>query len=85
MFAHFDDGVIHIHGNGRHLLEAVSTITRLNAIWPGDDIGFPPAFDILDELKKLTGDVPLILKKFLFIISLRSLKNMTFPEVFFTK
>ena len=30
--AHFDGGVIHIHGNGRHLLAAVSTIRGLKAI-----------------------------------------------------
>ena len=62
MFANFDGGVLHIHGNGRHLLEAVSTITGLKAIWLGDDIGFPPAIDVLHELKKQTGDVPLVLQ-----------------------
>ena len=56
----FDGGVLHIHGNGRHLLEAVSTIQGLKAILLGDDKGFPLAFDVLGELQARTGDVPLV-------------------------
>ncbi len=55
----FDGGVVHIHGNGRHLLEAASTIKGLKAILLLDDIGIPPAFDVLHELKPRVGDVPL--------------------------
>lgn len=58
----FDGGVLHIHGNGRHLLEAVSTIKGLKAIFLGDDKGFPSAFDVLDELQARTGDVPLVVQ-----------------------
>jgi hypothetical protein len=58
ILAHFDGGVIHIHGNGRHLLEAASTLRGLKAILLLDDVGFPKAFDILQELKSRTGDVP---------------------------
>lgn len=60
IFAQFDGGVLHIHGNGRHLLEAVSTVRGLKAIYLGDDRGFAPAFEILDQLKRRTGDLPLI-------------------------
>ena len=60
VFSHFEGGVLHIHGNGRHLLEAVSSIPGLKAINLGDDKGFPVAFDILPELRRRTGDVPLI-------------------------
>jgi hypothetical protein len=60
MFAAFDGGVIHIHGNGRHLLKAASTLKGLRAILLGDDKGFPPAYEILDQVKKQTGEVPLI-------------------------
>jgi hypothetical protein len=56
----FDGGVVHIHGNGRHLLEAVSTIQGLQAMLLGDDRGFPPAFEILAELRARTGDLPLV-------------------------
>ena len=58
----FDGGVLHIHGNGRHLLEAVWTIRGLKAIFLGDDRGFPEAFDVLDELQARTGDVPLVVQ-----------------------
>jgi hypothetical protein len=60
MFAAFDGGVIHIHGNGRHLLKAASTLRGLRAILLGDDKGFPLAYEILDQVKEQTGDVPLI-------------------------
>jgi len=60
MFAAFDGGVIHIHGNGRHLLEAASTLKGLKAILLGDDTGFPPAYEILDQVRGQVGDVPLI-------------------------
>ena len=55
----FDGGVLHVHGNGRHLLEAVSTIRGLKALYLGDDKGFPLAFDVLPEIKRRTGDLPL--------------------------
>jgi hypothetical protein len=58
ILGHFDGGVIHIHGNGRHLLKAASTLRGLRAILLLDDVGFPKAFDVLAELKSRTGDVP---------------------------
>jgi hypothetical protein len=57
---HYDGGVLHIHGNGRHLLQAVSSIRGLKAIYLGDDRGFPQAFEVLCELQTRTGDVPLV-------------------------
>ena len=60
MFAEFDGGVTHIHGNGRHLLEAVSSVKGLKAMSVADDKGFPRAFDVLGEIKQRTGDMPLI-------------------------
>jgi hypothetical protein len=54
----FDGGVIHIHGNGRHLLSAASTLRGLKALLLLDDLGYPAAFDVLAELKAKTGDVP---------------------------
>jgi hypothetical protein len=58
ILAEFDGGVIHIHGNGRHLLSAASTIRGLKAMLLADDVGFPRAFDVLDELKSQTGNIP---------------------------
>ena len=57
----FDGGVIHLHGNGRHLLHAASTLRGLKAILLLDDKGFPAAQDVLGELKARSGDVPLAL------------------------
>lgn len=62
MFGSFDGGVLHIHGNGRHLLEAVCTLPGLRAIFMGDDRGFPRAFDITDELRARAGDTPLVVQ-----------------------
>ncbi len=58
ILAAFDGGVIHIHGNGRHLLEAASTIRGLKAMLLLDDRGFPAAFDVVRELKTRVGEVP---------------------------
>ncbi len=60
MFSHFDGGVLHIHSNGRHLLNAVSRLEGLKAILMLDEKDNPPAFDVLPEIKKQTGDVPLV-------------------------
>jgi hypothetical protein len=60
IFSQFDGGVIHIHGNGRHLLKAASTIKGLKAIYLGDDTGFPPAFEVLAELKAQVNDTPVV-------------------------
>lgn len=62
IFKQFDGGVVHIHGNGRHLLEAVSSIKGLNVMLLADDKGYPPAFEVLPELKARCGDIPLTVK-----------------------
>jgi hypothetical protein len=62
IFAAFDGGVLHIHGNGRHLLEAVSSLRGLKAVFLGDDKGIPTAFSVLAELKRRTRDLPLVVQ-----------------------
>ena len=62
IFNKFDGGILHIHGNGRHLLRAVSTIKGLKAIYVCDDRGFPSAFNVLKEIKNKTGSIPLIVE-----------------------
>lgn len=62
IFDHFDGGVLHLHGNGRHLLEAVRSLRGLKAVFLGDDRGFPPAFDVLPELRARAGDLPLVVR-----------------------
>jgi hypothetical protein len=59
--AHFDGGVIHIHGNGRHLLEAAATLRGLKAVLLLDDVGFPAAFDVVEQLKGRLGGLPVSL------------------------
>jgi hypothetical protein len=58
LLGQFDGGVIHIHGNGRHLLEAATTIKGLKTVLLMDDRGFPAAFDVLADLKARMGDMP---------------------------
>lgn len=60
IFAQFDGGGVHLHGNGRHLLAAVSSVRGLKGIWLGDDRGFTPAFELLPEIRAQVGDLPLI-------------------------
>lgn len=55
---HYDGGLVHLHGNGRHLLKAVSTIEGLKGIYLGDDHGFPPAFELLKEFRAQAGIMP---------------------------
>ncbi len=62
MLAHFDGGVLHLHGNGRHLLEAVCLLPGLKAIFLGDDRHYPPAFALRHELRARAGEVPLIMQ-----------------------
>ena len=60
IFSRFDGGVTHLLGNGRHLLEAVCTLEGLQAIYFGEDRGFPLSVEILGELRDRAGDTPLV-------------------------
>jgi hypothetical protein len=62
ILATFDGGVLHIHGNGRHLLEAVSTLRGLKAVLLADDLHFASAFSILGKLRRRLGDLPVVVK-----------------------
>ena len=62
MLRAFDGGLIHIHGNGRHLLRAAASIDGLKAILLLDDTGFPLAFDVVNELKGHLGDLPAVVR-----------------------
>jgi hypothetical protein len=59
IMAEFDGGVTHIHGNGRHLVEAVCAMKGLKAVALGDDKDYPPAVAVLPELRRRAGDMPL--------------------------
>lgn len=60
IFAHFDGGVLHLHGNGRHLLEAVMSLPKLRTVLMNDDTGYPPAYSRLEEFRRRSGDLPLV-------------------------
>jgi hypothetical protein len=60
ILARFDGGVLHIHGNGRHLLEAVADIRGLKAVYLLDDLHYPSAFSQLKALKARVGTIPII-------------------------
>jgi phosphoglycolate phosphatase-like HAD superfamily hydrolase len=60
MLANFDGGVMHLHGNGRHLLEAVASIAKLKALYLGDDRGYPEAADVLPELRQRAATLPFV-------------------------
>jgi hypothetical protein len=59
IFGAYDGGVIHIHANGRHLIERVCDLKGLKGILMVDEKDYRPSFDMLDELERLTGDVPM--------------------------
>jgi len=59
IFTHFDGGVLHLHGNGRHLLKSVSALKGLKLLNLGDDEPFPRAHDVLDDLSEKRGKVPI--------------------------
>jgi len=50
--AHYGGARFHIHGNGRRLCELVARIKGLNYCYMGNDVGFPPAWTVVGELKK---------------------------------
>jgi hypothetical protein len=62
ILAAFDGGVVHIHGNGRHLLEAVSTVRGLKAVALADDLHYAPAFSVLGALRGRLGDMPVVVQ-----------------------
>jgi len=60
MFGRYDGGVTHIHGNGRHLVEAVCSVKGLKGLRFVDDGDAPKAFGVLEELKRRCGDMPVL-------------------------
>lgn len=57
--AHYGGAQLHIHGNGRRLCELVARIKGLNYCRMGDDVGSPPAWTVVAELKKRMHPVPI--------------------------
>lgn len=57
IFREFDGGVVHLHGSGGHLLEAVCRLPGLKAVRFSND--WPKILDVLGELRRRAGDMPL--------------------------
>jgi len=57
---HFGGGMLHVHHNGRHLLPALQRLRGLMGIKLADDWSPERAFLRLDEMRRLAGDVPLM-------------------------
>ena len=57
IFREFDGGVVHIHGNGGHLIEAVCRLPGLKAVRFSND--WPDVLAVLPELRRRAGDMPL--------------------------
>jgi len=62
IFGKYDGGIVHLHGNGHHLLHPVSTIKGLKAINLHDEKEDSPIFDNLKDIKNITKDIPLIIE-----------------------
>ncbi len=59
LFRHYDGGVVHLHANGRHLVERVATLEGLRGITFFNDLGYVPSFDLVGEFRRRAGDVPI--------------------------
>ncbi len=62
IFGEFDGGVLHLHGNERHLIESAASLRGLKAVFLGNDKGYPPVYDVLDGLRQRSGDLPLVIE-----------------------
>ncbi|MEI6156910.1 MAG: hypothetical protein WCP87_00925 [Atribacterota bacterium] len=60
IFSRFDGGVIHLHSNGRHLLESVSQLKGIKAIRLVEERGNPTAISEMKSLHPRRGNVPLV-------------------------
>jgi hypothetical protein len=59
LMSKFDGGVLHLHANGWHLLEAACTMKGIRAILMVNEKDHVPALPQIQELRKRAGDMPL--------------------------
>ena len=56
---YFSGGWVHMHASGVHLLPLIKQLKPLLGIGIADDPNQPRAFEKLDEIRAITGDIPL--------------------------
>lgn len=61
IFSHFDGGLIHLHSNGRHLLESIAQLNGIRAVLMANDVWNPPSITLLNKFDFQRGSVPLII------------------------
>jgi hypothetical protein len=59
---HFGGAGFHIHGNARRLCRMVSKIEKLTACYFGDDVGYPNAYEVMEELKEAIYPIPVMIE-----------------------
>ena len=59
IFARFDSGIVHLHSNGHHLLESVTSLKGLKLIVFGDEPFNPPVYLKLASLAARRGTMPI--------------------------
>jgi hypothetical protein len=55
----YDGAVLHLHANGWYLLETASTLKGLKALLLVNEKDHVPAIEIIDDLRKRSGELPL--------------------------
>ncbi len=82
IFSYFDGGLIHLHSNGRHLLESVAQLKGIKGIFMADDVWNPPSISLLADFHPLRGSIPLLIpstyQDFLSALQNHSLVGNTF-------
>jgi hypothetical protein len=60
MFDRFDGGVLHIHSNGHHLLESISTLRGLKAVMLLEETTAPPPWLSVGALSEKLHGLPMV-------------------------
>ena len=79
----FDGAVLHIHSNGRHLIEHISSIKNLKVIYLADDEWATPFYLDLNELDHLRRDVPYVVSIPFEAFTDMLMKKELLPNVFY--
>jgi len=79
----FDGVVLHAHSNGRHLIEHISSVKKLRAIYLADDVWVAPYYQDLNKLDSLRRDVPYVVSIPFEAFADMLVKKELVPNVFY--